>query len=404
MTQLKILMILDAPWTRELGASQCSIELAEEFRALGHHVDKFDLRDAFPRQTKLGSFFEASLFARRAVAFVRRHGSEYDVVQAAQGNLPVSRAELGYDGVLACRSDGLVHFYDEWLRERRHHGEDRIEPRGTAVGDVLRKLAVRMHGGVDAVNRSFESADVIVLLNREELGFVVDRLGHDGRAVLLPNGLSEARLLELASAAHPPETRLREQHVVFVGHLSARKGLEDFPLLVRELRERIPAVRFSLLGTALRRDRVLSLFAEEDRARIQVIERFAPEDLPRLLADGTAGVLPSYLEGFPLGVLELLAARIPTIAYDVPGSRELVGQLGNSALTSAGDPASMAAEHARVLSLPVTEYEALAARARVVAERFRWRDIARQTLAVYESAREARTMREAARPTGRSRT
>jgi glycosyltransferase involved in cell wall biosynthesis len=393
VTQLKILMILDTPWTRELGLSRCSVELAEEFRALGHEVDKFDIRDAFPRQTRLGAFFEGALFSRRAVEFVRRHGHEYDVIQAEQGNLPVSRRTLGYDGVLVCRSDGLVHFYVQWLRERKLRGVRRAEPSGTWLGTALRWMAGRLHGGVEAVDRSFDAADVIVLLNHDELRFVTDRLGHGRKAVLLPNGLSEERFHALASEARSPGARLRQQHVVFVGHLSERKGLADFPALVREVRVRIPEVRFSLLGTGMPAERVVHLFAEEDRPHLRVVESFASGRLPGLLADATAGVLPSYLEGFPLGVLEQLAAGIPTVACDVPGSREILGLFPPGPLTPAGDPAAMAAQVARVLSLPEPEYAALAERSRAVAARFRWRDIARETLAVYQSAGQSRRAR-----------
>jgi len=245
-----------------------------------------------------------------------------------------------------------------------------------------------MHGGVEAVDRSFEAADVIVLLNRDELRFVADRLGHEHKAVLLPNGLSEEGFRALASEARPPEERLRERHVVFVGHLSARKGVGDFPVLVREIRERIPEVRFSLLGTGIPAERVTGLFADRDRPHIRVVETFASEELPGLLGDATAGVLPSYLEGFPLGLLEQLAAGIPTIAYDVPGVRELVEPLPSGTLTPPGEPLAMAEQVARILSLSEPEYAALAERARAAAARFRWRDIARDTLAVYEAARQ----------------
>lgn len=386
---MKILIILHTPWTRELGLSQCSVGLADEFRALGHEVDKFDIRDAFPRRTRLGAFFEGSLFARRAVAFVRRHGRDYDVIQAEQGNLPVSKQALGYDGVLVCRSDGLVHFYLEWLGERRRRGV-RTERRGTVQGRALRWLANRLHGGVEAVNRSLNAADAIVLLNRDELRFVSDRLGHGAKAVLLPNGLSEERFRALATEAQSPAARLREKHVVFVGHLNERKGQAEFPALVREVRRSIPEVRFSLLGTRMRADRAVRLFAAEDRECVRVLERFAPDELPRLLADATAGVLPSFLEGFPLGVLEQLAAGIPTVAWDVPGSRELLGLLPPGSLTPAGDPSALAAQVARILTLSEPEYAELAERSRAVAERFRWADIARDTLAVYESALETR--------------
>jgi glycosyltransferase involved in cell wall biosynthesis len=92
-------------------------------------------------------------------------------------------------------------------------------------------------------------------------------------------------------------------------------------------------------------------------------------------------------------MLELLAAGLPTLAYDVAGTRELLGPVGPEALIPAGDPEAMAVQVARVLSLPEPEYAALAERSRAVAARFRWRDIARRTLAVYESARENRRTR-----------
>jgi glycosyltransferase involved in cell wall biosynthesis len=381
---MRILLIVHAPWKRELGLSCCSIELAEEFRALGHHVDKFDLRDAFPRQTRLGSFFEHALFARRAVELVRRHGRDYDVIQAEQGNLPVTKEALRFDGTLVCRSDGLAHIWVDWLRDQ---GKRSSAPRGTLAGDVLRRVAGRLHGGVAAVDRSFEAADAIVLLNRDELDYVTNRLGHGAKAVLLPNGLSEARFRALETAARPAGERLRERHVVLVGHLSERKGLFDVPEFVRELRRRVPEARLSLLGSAMAPDRVLGLFDARDRQQVRVVQEFAWEQLPELLADATAGILPSYVEGFPLGVLEQLAAGVPTVAYDAFGSSEVLRPLAAEALTPAGDPLALAARVAGVLELPEGEYAACAERARACAGRYRWRDIARETLAVYEAAR-----------------
>jgi glycosyltransferase involved in cell wall biosynthesis len=151
---------------------------------------------------------------------------------------------------------------------------------------------------------------------------------------------------------------------------------------------RAPAVRFSLLGTNMSATRAPELFAPEDRPSIEIVERFASDELPRLLADKTVGILPSYLEGFPLGVLEQLAAAVPTVAYDVPGPREMLAQFESGMLTRAGDAVAFAEQVCRVLSLGAAEYADLAARCRAVAERFRWRDIARDTLAVYEAARQ----------------
>jgi glycosyltransferase involved in cell wall biosynthesis len=48
--------------------------------------------------------------------------------------------------------------------------------------------------------------------------------------------------------------------------------------------------------------------------------------LPCLLSDCSVGVFPSYLEGFPFGVLEMLSASIPVFAYKVPGPSMMLEQ------------------------------------------------------------------------------
>ena len=75
---LRILMVLHMPWRRELGAARVSMELAEELVKRGHIVEKYDLRDAFPRTNRVSAFFEQAWFPRRAAAFVQKNAHKYD--------------------------------------------------------------------------------------------------------------------------------------------------------------------------------------------------------------------------------------------------------------------------------------------------------------------------------------
>ncbi len=113
---LKILMIQHMPWTRNLGAPRVQYEIAEELREMGHVVDKFDLRDAFPQTNRVSSFFEQSFFPRKAAEFVRCHGHKYDVIDAHQANLPFSKSHLRFRGLLCARSCGLGHFFFAYLK------------------------------------------------------------------------------------------------------------------------------------------------------------------------------------------------------------------------------------------------------------------------------------------------
>ena len=97
----------------------------------------------------------------------------------------------------------------------------------------------------------------------------------------------------------------------------------------------------------------------------------------------TLALFPSYIEGFGLAVIEQLAAGLPTIAYDVPGPRQI---LPRNLLTPAGDPDAMAARASEILALPLPQYEELSDSCLAIAERYRWCEIAASTAQRYREA------------------
>jgi glycosyltransferase involved in cell wall biosynthesis len=108
--------------------------------------------------------------------------------------------------------------------------------------------------------------------------------------------------------------------------------------------------------------------------------------LPGLLGNCAVALFPSYIEGFGLAVLEQLAAGLPTIAYDVPGPRQILQSQRTRLLTPAGDTAAIAARAVEILSLSVPEYEKLSAECRAIAGGYRWSRIARDTIDQYSIA------------------
>ena len=110
--------------------------------------------------------------------------------------------------------------------------------------------------------------------------------------------------------------------VGFVGTFDPRKGMCEFPDLVDRVVRRIPGVTFRLLGTAGMvpdADGVRGYFPRWLWPRLEIYPRYDPNELPGLLAGVSVGVFPSRVESFGYGVLEMLAAAVPVIAYDAPG-------------------------------------------------------------------------------------
>ena len=383
---LRILFAVPTRWTPTLGLPRVSIEISDRLQAMGHQCEKFSMEDVAPSGlSRFKRFFSRAYFQRKLRDHLREHGQRYDVVQAECDVLPFVRRAYRFDGVLISKSNGLPQIYERYLESgvlpelRRAAGEH-----GTLVGNTMRRLGKYAAGGMEGIARGFIASDQIHLLNSDEVDYVKEIPGCESKIVLMPNGLSEDRANELACSS-TPDRRAANNTVAYVGTWALRKGKVEFPAIVRSVRSRRPATRFSLVGTFASEEQVLHSFALEDRSYIDVRPKFEPEDLPALLKDAKCGVFPSHVEGFGLGVLEMLAAGLPVIAWDAPGPREMLGDAGSGgAMTPPGDAAATADELLRLLDSSDYAKESSAALER--SRRFRWADIAERFLETIEAA------------------
>jgi len=380
---LRILMLSHVPLVRELGEGRVCVELAEEFRKLGHTVKTFDWTDAFPgeRPARWHRLFPLR-FAGRAREYVRRNHHRFDVIDALQGVGPLPKRRLGFDGLLVSRSAGLYAFYLRDLERQRQAWPERLP--GTRAGKLLARWAQRRAAA--ACEASMMTADLVNVPNEDERSYLRDELGIGDRCVVNPLGLSQDHSAALGAAALPAAERLERKEVVFIGAWSLRKGAADWGAIVRRTRQLLPGTRFRFLGTGVEEDAVLADLRLPAAEGVTVVPRYAAGELPSLLAGATVGALPSYIEGWGLGVLEQLAAGVPTVAYDVSGPRSMLVQLDRELLCPPGDVERFSQLLAASLRLEPTAYAGLGSRCREVASPFLWPVIASETLERYSDA------------------
>lgn len=369
---LDILMVSHVPLVRELGAGRVQLELAEELRALGHRVETFDTRDAGGRAG----------FERAARAFVRSEGHRFDVVDAHHGALPFSKRDLRYEGLLVARTSGLYVYYIAFRRMELQRW------RSLVPGGRLAHLRRRVHdvGTARRCRASLEHADLILPLTEDERVTIRERLRIDSACTPVPNGLSAAHADALAKAARPAADRLAAREVAFVGSWSLRKGEADWERIVVRTRELAPGARFKFVGTWESPERVRRSLGSAAGAAVEIVPEYAAEALPALLAGSTAAALPSYAEGWGLGLLEGLASGLPSVAYDVSGPRAMLGPVTPPALVPAGDADGMAVLLSEILTAEPEDYARRAEAARSAAAPFGWAAIATQTVAAYRRA------------------
>ena len=372
-------MVLDAPWDRRLGGPRIQIELAEQFEAIGHRVDRFAWEDAFPKppaMPRLAGFTRN--FGRVARAWIRERADSYDVIDARAGSLWATKSQLGFTGLLVVRSTGLLPIYErEFLAPDRAAGGARLATR------LPRRL---QRAQIERRNRlAIENCDLLNVLNSDEEAYARDELGIGEKTVMLLSGLSRERAATFAAARRPsPE---RRPVVAFVGSWSRRKGSADAGQIIAAVRARVPEAEFRFLGTGAPAERVIADCGGE-KTGIEVVPSFESDELPGLLGDASVGILPSYVEGFPFSVIEMLAAGAPVVAYDAPGVRETLPLLDRSLLVPRGKGTGMGDRVADLLADP-DRLERLSARAAALAESLSWERIAAETLDVYGSRVEA---------------
>jgi glycosyltransferase involved in cell wall biosynthesis len=370
---MRILLVSDPPLRTSFGGARPFIELADELERLGWNVTLRSLSGELPGDPARMRAPRARLLRE----IVRSEGPVCDVVDFDHGYLPYPRRELPADVLLVARSVLLCQqvadrsFPRPWTPRRLVGRLVRERGRRSSRLEMLRYAETTV-----------AEADLVNVSNRDDRDLLT-RHGTDPRKIVVqPFGLSEARAAEFEAL---PPGRGHANVAAFVGTFDWRKGAADMPAIVEQVASRVPGVEFRLLGTRgmFRSAReVAGHFPRRLRPRVEVVPEFDSPALPGLLTDCALGFFPSYLEGFGFGVLEMLAAALPVVAYDVPGPPMM---LSEGLLVPVGDAPGMAGRMAELLGNPDRLDEArLAARRR--SRDFRWSAIARETAAVYTRA------------------
>ena len=239
-------------------------------------------------------------------------------------------------------------------------------PSGLAAAATGRPFVVQLWGTDVALaqhapwiaRRVLRRARLVVCASRE-LADAARRLG--AREVrVIPNGI------EVPADVREPDD---PPHVLYVGRLSAEKGVRELVAATRGL----PLV---VAGDGPLRDEVPGALG------------MVPHDeLLRLYERAAVVACPSRREGFGVACLEAMAAGRPVVASSVGGLRDLVVDGVTGLLVPPGDVAALRAALEQLLAdAGLRKRLGRAARERVLAE-FTWKRYAEHVQRAYDEAR-----------------
>lgn len=152
---------------------------------------------------------------------------------------------------------------------------------------------------------------------------------------------------------------------ILVGNISCMrlvKGLDQFVEAARIVLKRDPSLQFMIVGDGVER-RAITERIRRHGLEEQIHLAGAQENVLPYLAAMDIGVLSSLAEGFSNSLLEYMASGLATVATDVGGNREALGETG--ILVPAGDPAALAEAILELRSPELRQQLGQAARRRV---------------------------------------
>ncbi len=296
--------------SRGLGTNYGGIErslddLCPNLAALGHHVDVFARFDApgfdhpHVRSIKTwsagGKYLET--ISRSTVALWQAMG-RYDVVHfhaLGPGVLTLATGLLGQKSVVTI------------------HGLDHERAKWGAVARSCLKFAEK------AIVRN---ADRVTVVAENLQDYFALRYG--AQTAFIPNGVTAPTLV-------PPGPALAEfglapkRYVLFASRLTPEKGCHD---LIDAFNDTETDMKLVIAGAAASTQYLDDLKSRANPEKVCFVGHRSGAELAEIFSNAYLFVLPSYIEGMSMALLEAISFGLPIIASDITENRAVLGDWG----------------------------------------------------------------------------
>lgn len=111
----------------------------------------------------------------------------------------------------------------------------------------------------------------------------------------------------------------RIEKVCFVGRVEKKKGIRE----LLDAAKKLPEIEFNVIGPIKDEE-----FKNINMLNVNFWGAVENKDVFKILNDMDVYVLPSYSEGFPLGVLEAMSCGLPVVASDVGSIKDMIEKKG----------------------------------------------------------------------------
>ena len=174
----------------------------------------------------------------------------------------------------------------------------------------------------------------------------------ENKVLVIPNGID----LDAYPAATPVDMQslgipVGRRVITYVGRLEPQKSVDWLIETAGGWLDRLADCDLLLVGKGPEHQKLIAQCQKRGLSDRVHLAGWRP-DVPEILAASDMLVLPSRWEGMPNVVLEAMASRLPVLASDVEGVRELLGPNADEQTVDHGDSAAFTEKIVRIASDP----------------------------------------------------
>lgn len=314
-------MCCQFPLYNGLGGPKGYIEVAETYRMKGHSVTIIGINEIVGEDVPfLDEAWRIKNFPKFLKEYILKNWQSYDVIEYEAIYLPFKLKDT-VKAILVARSVLLeAHFRNINLP---------LFPGLKPFLSHLIKSRYRKNFLESRIHQSLEGmkfADVVNVSNPDDQK-ILEEIGIPSHKIVMqPYGITQKRYQSF-QIEYNPNIMQAPIKIAFVGTFDKRKGAIEFPKIIKQIIKHRPEVKFKLLGVIgmfSSADEIYNYLGESLKENVEIIPKYDPKDLPKLLSDCNIGIFPSHLESFGFGVLEMMAINIPVVGYNSPGINMLI--------------------------------------------------------------------------------
>jgi glycosyltransferase involved in cell wall biosynthesis len=240
-------------------------------------------------------------------------------------------SEILQNAVLKFKPD-IIHSHHLWLVSAMARRLFQNIPMVTTChGSDLRQFQNCPHLQ-EKVLSGCREINLVMALSRAQKSEIIRLYDLNPEKIIITGAGYNDRLFYLDKKPRPDPVQL-----VYAGKLSNAKGV---PWFLRTLQSiKTPAWQLHLLGSGSGEDMAFCLsLAKKLGEKVRIYGALPQKRLAEIMRHSHILVLPSFFEGLPLVILEGLASGCRIVATDLPGTREILGNLDTDIINLVSTP------------------------------------------------------------------